>query len=83
MTVWWIGNIAYLAVVVPIVVVLLTLLLRAALEVSRHARDIAEAGRALPPGVGGLHADLGQTVEQAKQVANELERYGRALDRLV
>ncbi len=83
MTVWWLGNIVYLVVVVPIVVVLLTLLLRAALEVNRHAGDIAAAGQALPPGVGGLHAELGQTAERAKQVATELERYGQALDRLV
>lgn len=83
MTVWWIANAAYVLVVVPIVVVLLTLLLRAALEVSRHAEEMSEAGKALPPGVGGLHQELGRTAERAQRVGTELERYGKALDRLV
>lgn len=83
MTVWWISNALYVLVVVPIVVVLLTLLLRAALQVTRHADQMAEAGKALPPGVGALHSELGRTAERAHKVGNELERYGKALDQLV
>jgi hypothetical protein len=83
MTVWWFGNAVYVLVIVPVVVVLLTLLVRAALQVSRQTDEMAAAGEALPPGVGGVGEQLGQTAERAKAVATELERYGRALDRLV
>jgi hypothetical protein len=44
---------------------------------------MADAGEALPPGLGGVGGELGRTAERAKAVATELERYGRALDRLV
>jgi len=83
MTVWWIANAVYLLVVVPIVVVLLTLLLRAALEVGRHADAMAEAGAGLAPAVGALGEELGRTAERAEDVGTELARYARALDRLV
>ena len=83
MTVWWVANAVYLLVVVPIVVVVLTLLLRAALGVSRHADELAAAGAALAPGVDGLGDALGRTAERTQEVGNGLERYGTALDRLV
>jgi len=83
MTVWWIANAVYLLVVVPIVVLLLTLLLRAALEVNRRADEMAEAGETLTPGVGGLGRELERTAERANEVGTDVERYGRALDRLV
>lgn len=81
MTAWWIGNIVYLAVIVPVVVLLLTLMLRPALQISRHADEVAESGESLAPHLDGLE-ELARTPELLREVTVGLERYGNALDEL-
>ncbi len=81
MTAWWIGNILFVAVIVPVVVVLLTRVLRPALEIKRHADAIAENGASLAPHLDGLE-ELTRTPGLLREVSVELERYGQALDEL-
>ena len=82
MTLWWIGNVVFVVVVLPVVVLLLNRLLRPAVEIKRYADDILEHGVLLIASLDGVE-DLLRTRDLVKQVGAGVERYGNALDRIL
>lgn len=81
MTLMWIGNLIFLAVVIPAVVIILRRVITPALEIKAYADDIMEHGAQFAPHLSAL-GDLATTRELAKQVNTDLERYVRALERM-
>ncbi|MBA3301595.1 MAG: hypothetical protein H0T15_06965 [Thermoleophilaceae bacterium] len=80
MTLLWIGNIIFLAVVIPVVVIILRRVIAPALEIKDYADDITEHGAQFAPHLSSLN-QLATTRELVKQVNTDLERYVRALER--
>lgn len=82
MTLWWIGNIVFLAVVIPVVILLLNHILRPALEIKKYADDVLEHGVLA---IAALDAteELVKTRDLVKQVGAGVGRYGSALDRIL
>lgn len=81
MTVWWIGVIAYVVLVVPVVVVILHRLLRAARALPEPAARLADQTTALGSRTEPLR-ELERSPELAARAGAGIERYGRALERL-
>lgn len=81
MILWWIGDIIFILVVLPVVLIILQRVLRPALEIVRYADDITDHVVTFPPHLDALQ-DLGTTSQLVKEVNVDLERYVRALDRL-
>ncbi len=82
MWLWWVGNVLLLFVVLPVVILLLNRLLRPAREIEAYANDILDHGVKL---TGALDAvpKLVQTSELAATARRNVERYGRALERVL
>lgn len=82
MTLWWIGNIVFVAVIIPVVIMLLNRVLRPALEIGKYADDVLEHGVIL---IASLDAteELLKTRDLVKQVGAGVGRYGAALDRIL
>ena len=83
MTLWWIGNVILLVVIVPVLVALLNRVL-AALERIRGASDDALAGGVAL--IGELHNTpelLAKTDEVIKEVANGAVRYAGPVSKLL
>jgi hypothetical protein len=76
----WIGNIIFLFVVIPVVVIILRRVVTPALEIKGYADDITEHGAQFAPHLGAL-SELTTTRDLVKQVNADLERYVRALER--
>jgi len=79
MTLWWIGNIVLIFVIIPVVVVILNKVIEPANHIRMYADDIMEHGAQFGPHLEALH-DLSQTRELARRTRADLERYARALD---
>jgi hypothetical protein len=79
MTLWWIGNVVLLAVVLPVVIYLLRGVLEAAKSIVPSVRRIAEAAEA---GSKDLDATvlLLTTQDQVEQTVAGVANYGRSLD---
>jgi hypothetical protein len=77
----WIGNLIFLAVVIPAVLVILRRVLAPATEIKAYADDITEYGAQFAPHLEAL-SELATTRELVRQVNTDLERYVRALDRM-
>lgn len=69
MSLWWIGNLVLVAVVVPVVVLLLTLVLRSALHLRRQSNYVAEHAQTM-----GAHLGEWQEVARTRELARELRR---------
>jgi len=82
MTLWWIGNIVFVAVIIPVVALILHRLLRPALQIKAYADDIVEHGALFGPHIADAVKELGTTQRLVADVRPELERYSRALERL-
>jgi hypothetical protein len=82
MTLWWIGNLVLLVVIVPVVLLLLQRLLRATLEIKKNADAILAEAVAVS---GHLHAVpmFVKTSLLVKQVGSGVLRYGAAIDRIL
>jgi hypothetical protein len=82
MTLWWIANIVFLAVIIPVVIMLLNRVLRPALEIGKYSDDVLEHGVIL---IASLDAteELLKTRDLVKQVGAGVGRYGAALDRIL
>jgi hypothetical protein len=82
MTLWWIGNIVLIAVVVPVVIVLLRRVMAPVREIGEHAGDIVAVAKSID---GKLDAvgDLVRSQHQISETRRGLERYGAALDRIL
>lgn len=79
MTLWWIGNIAFVLVIIPLVIWILNRVLEPATQIEYYADDILDSGGQFPVHLQAL-SELGRTRDLARQVNADLERYSRALD---
>ncbi len=79
MILWWIGNILFVVVIIPLVIWILNRVLEPAAQIEYYADDILDSGSQFPVHLQALR-ELGRTRELARQVNVELERYSRALD---
>lgn len=82
MTLWWIGNIVFVAVIIPVVALLLHRLLRPVLQIKEYADDIAQNGGLFAPHLADAVNELVTTQTLVAAVRPELERYCQALERL-
>ncbi|MHB8656518.1 MAG: hypothetical protein ACYC91_00970 [Solirubrobacteraceae bacterium] len=82
MTLWWIGVVVFLVVVIPVVALILQRLLRPALQIKAYADDIAEYGGQFAPHIAGAVEELVTTRRLVAAVRPEVERYSRAIERL-
>lgn len=83
MTLWWIGNIVVLLVVIPLLVALLNRVL-AALEVIRGAADVTLAGGlGIIEEVQNVNESLAVTDETITEVANGAVRYAGSVGKLL
>ncbi len=81
MTLLWIGNLLFLFVVIPVVVIILRRVLTPATEIKAYADDITEHGAQFAPHLEALY-ELDTTRQLVRQINADLERYARALERL-
>lgn len=79
---WWIGNVVFLFVVIPAVVLLLQGLFRVTREIKAYADDALEHGQNLVSGLDGLQ-ELNQTRDQARNMGSGARRYASALDQVM
>jgi hypothetical protein len=79
---WWIGNIVFVGVIIPAVVLILHRLLRPALQIKAYADDITEHVSLFPPHIHDAVQELATTQRLVADVRPELERYSRAIERL-
>lgn len=77
----WIGNLIFLLVVIPAVLVVLRRVHSPATEIKLYADDITEQVSQFAPHLDAL-GELATTRELARQVNTDLERYARALERM-
>ncbi len=82
MTLWWIGNIILVAVVIPVVVAILIQVLIPIFQIRRYAEDILEQASTFGPYLDEIAGELVRTRDLVKQAAPEIVRYGRAIDTL-
>jgi hypothetical protein len=82
MTWWWIGNAVFLLVVIPVVLLLLTRLLRPVLEIRDYVDDTLEHGVLAIAALDGVEG-LVDTRALVKEVGGGVQRYGAALDDLL
>jgi hypothetical protein len=82
MTLWWIANVIFLLVVIPVVLFLLNRVLRPAVEIRKYADDVLEHG---VNAIAALDAteELLRTRDLVKQVGAGVGRYGQALARII
>jgi hypothetical protein len=79
---WWIGNIIFLLVVIPVVLLFLNRVLRPTMEINAYANDILDHGVKL---TGALDAvpKLAQTRQLTATARQNAERYIGALGRVM
>ena len=78
---WWIGNIVFVAVIVPAVVLILIQVLTPIREIRAYADDIAEHGGLFGPHLDAT-AELARTRDLVKEVNTGVAAYCQALDRI-
>ncbi len=82
MTLWWVGNAIFVLVVIPVVVVLLSRLTRAVVEIGKHVDHIHDQAVGLVGALDDVRALL-HTRDLVKQVGGGLIRYATAVDRIL
>ena len=82
MTLWWIGNIILIAVVIPVVCLILIQVLTPIFQIRQYAEDILEHGAQFPVHLDEIAGELVRTQELVRAAAPEIVRYGRAIDTL-
>lgn len=82
MVFWWVGNLLLLAVVIPVVIVLLNRVIRAALEIKHYADDILDHGVRLTATLDCVPM-LATTCELSAAARLNVTRYGLALARML
>lgn len=78
---WWIGNIVFVAVIIPVVIVILIQVLTPIREIRAYADDIAEHGGLFGPHLEAT-AELARTRDLVKEVNAGVVAYIQALDRI-
>ena len=82
MTLWWIGNIVLIAVVVPVVVIIFRRVMAPVREIGEHAADIVTVASSIDRKLDSVE-DLVRSRHQVGQTRRGLERYGAALDEIL
>jgi len=82
MTLWWIGNLALAAVVIPTVLVLLNNLMKPLNRIGHEADAILAGGLTIASQLD-LLAGLGPTQESVKKIHAGVLAYGAALDKIL
>ena len=82
MTLWWIGNIVLLAVVIPVVVVILRSVIMPAVSIKRRADDLASLGTSIMINADAVK-DLLETQRLVGMTGTGIGRYGAALDEIL
>ena len=82
MILWWIGNIIFLVVVIPVVLLFLNRVLRPTMEIDAYAKDVLEHGVALTAALDDV-PKLRRTQELAGQARQAAGRYVSALQQLM
>jgi hypothetical protein len=83
MTLWWIGAVALLAVVLPVVIFLLNRILAAVERIRDATNDILDGGVALDDGLEPVPALLATTDETIKEVQVGAVRYAGSVEKLL
>jgi hypothetical protein len=82
MTLWWIGDIVLLVVVLPIVLYLLSGVLKAATSITPSVRRIADAAAAGSKDLDAVPLLL-TTQDQVRQTVAGVANYGGSLDVII
>ncbi len=82
MTLWWIGDIVLVAVVIPVVVLILRRVMAPVREIQAHADDLVAVGSSIESKLDSV-PDLVRSQYQIRQTRRGLERYGAALDEIL
>ena len=82
MTLWWIGNIVLLAVVIPVVVVILRSVVMPAASIKRRADGLVALGTSIMVNADAVK-DLLETQRLVGMTGEGIGRYGRALDEIL
>jgi hypothetical protein len=78
---WWIGDIVFVAVIIPVVILILIQVLAPIREIRAYADDIAEHGGLFGPHLEAT-AELAKTRDLVKQVNSGVVAYIQAIDRI-
>ncbi len=81
MWLWWVGNIVFVAVIIPVVIMILNMVIAPAKQIVGYADDIRESVELFPPHLDALQ-ELATTRQLVKEANVYLERYVRALDQI-
>ncbi len=82
MTLWWIGNIVLLVVVIPVVLVILRSVIRPAVSIKRHSDDLVAVGSSISTNLDAVN-DLLETQRLVGLTGGGIGRYGAALDEIL
>jgi hypothetical protein len=82
LTLWWIGDVVLLVVILPVVIYLLNGVLRAAKSIVPSVRGIADVAAAGSKDLGSA-ALLVRTQEQVSQTVVGVANYGGSLDLII
>lgn len=82
MALWWVGNAIFILVIIPVVVVLLHRLARAAFDVGKHVDTIHDQTSGIDHALNDVKALL-PTRDAVKRVGAGLTRYVKAVDRIL
>lgn len=82
MALWWLGNIIFIAVIIPVVLLLLNRVLRPIKEIRAYGDDILEHGVGLTGALDSV-PELVRTSELATVARANVERYGAAVQKLL
>ncbi len=82
MTLWWIGNIVLLAVVIPVVLVILRSVIKPAASIKRRSDDLVVVGSSIVRNLDAVH-DLLETQRLVGLTGAGIGRYGAALDEII
>jgi len=82
MTLWWIGLVVLVVVVLPVVILILTMVIRPILQIRRQADDLIAVGTSIESSLDSV-PDLVRSQYQIRQTRRGLEQYGAALDQIL
>lgn len=82
MTLWWIGNIILIAVVIPVVVAILIQVLTPIFQIRQYVEEITTYGAEFGPHLDDVATELVKTRDLVKVAGPELGRYARAINNL-
>jgi hypothetical protein len=78
---WWIGNIVFVGVIIPVVILILIQVLTPIREIRAYADDIAQHGGLFGPHLEAT-AELARTRDLVKEVNAGVVQYIQAIDRI-